>query len=83
MGFSEDTGATDGGVAGSAQRWQDPGRDKRSLVLCPATCEVILIAEVVVDLDQASVVKSGSADIGDVIDGGPWLRGVGAGPELE
>ena len=44
---------------------------------------MILIAEGVVDLDQAGVVESGSADVSDVVDCGTGVRGVGSGPELK
>ena len=57
-----------------------PGVKVAALIIGKAAAEVIAVAEVVIDLDQAGVVESRGADVDDVVIG---ADGVGQGPEVQ
>src|SRR5260370_23236488 len=76
-----DAGAADRLVAGSAELRERARGYRGSFELGPTARETVLIAEVVIDLDEAGVVEGGGGDVCGVVDG--CAGGIRRRPELE
>src|SRR4051794_1260890 len=80
--FRNDTGTTDGRVVGAAQATKHTCCHGRSLILRPASRQMVFLAQTLVDLDQAGVVEGGGSYVGNVVDSRVRARRIWSWPEL-